>query len=161
MIHIFSTGGTIDKVYFDAISEFDTGEAQANRVLAEGNVVKAYTVTEICRKDSLDISQEDRFTLIEAITNVSGEQVVVTHGTDTLVETAESIASAITDKTVVLVGAMQPALMRLSDAPFNLGFAFAAVQLLPKGVYLAMNGQVFSYDQVCKNRDKGCFEPKM
>jgi L-asparaginase len=159
MIHIFTTGGTFDKIYFDANSEFSIGEPQIEPILQEGHVTTAYSVSSVLRKDSLDITEEDRKVICEQVSACDATQIIITHGTDTIVETATAIAATCKrDKTVVLIGAMQPARMRNTDAPFNVGFALAAVQLLPAGVYIAMNGHVFSYDQVIKNRQAERFE---
>lgn len=158
MITLFATGGTIDKIYFDALSEFSIGEPQAPRLFEESNIREGFTVESVLKKDSLEITQDDRLLLREKVSNSQGSKVLITHGTDTMVDTAKVLAETITDKTVIFLGAMQPARMRVSDAPFNLGFAFAAVQLLEPGIYIAMSGKVFSYDQVVKNRKAGQFE---
>ncbi len=159
-IHVFTTGGTIDKIYFDAKSEFHTGDPQVPRLFEEGNCTQAYELTEVFRKDSLEVSDSDRDQLAKAIHESPHTHIIVTHGTDTMTTTAAVVAEQNQDKTIVFLGAMQPARMRLTDAPFNLGFATAAVQLLPKGVYVAMNGHVFPYNQVKKNLEKGVFENK-
>ena len=164
MIAIFSTGGTFDKVYFDAKSEFTIGDPQAEPLLKEANISCDYVISAILKKDSLDMSDADRALITKSIQCSPYQQIVVTHGTDGMVATAKAIIDGNpSDKTIVLVGAMQPARMRYSDAPFNLGFAIASVQLLPAGVYIAMNGQIFTHDQlvknqVVKNRATACFE---
>ena len=159
MITVLATGGTFDKVYFDALSEFSIGEPQATRILEEGNIREGFVVESVLKKDSLEITDDDRLLLRETVNKNYSSKILITHGTDTMVDTAKVLAETITDKTVVLLGAMQPARMRISDASFNLGFAFAAVQLLPPGIYIAMNGQVFPFDEVVKNREAGQFEP--
>ena len=159
MITVLATGGTFDKVYFDALSEFSIGEPQATRILEEGNIREGFVVESVLKKDSLEITDADRLLLRETVSKNYSSKILITHGTDTMVDTAKVLAETITDKTVVLLGAMQPARMRISDASFNLGFAFAAVQLLPPGIYIAMNGQVFPFDEVVKNREAGQFEP--
>jgi len=159
MITVLATGGTFDKVYFDALSEFSIGEPQATRILEEGNIREGFVVESVLKKDSLEITNDDRLLLRETVNKNYSSKILITHGTDTMVDTAKVLAETITDKTVVLLGAMQPARMRISDASFNLGFAFAAVQLLPPGIYIAMNGQVFPFDEVVKNRKTGQFEP--
>jgi len=157
-IKIFTTGGTFDKIYFDAKSEFHIGDPIIGELLEEANVSFDYDITSLFKKDSLDINDADRELICNAVSNVEAGRVLITHGTDTMVETARALMG-IRDKTIVLLGAMQPARMRLSDASFNLGFASAAVQLLPAGVHLVMNGQVFDPRRVSKNRSRNRFEP--
>lgn len=156
-IRILTTGGTFDKVYFDALSEFHIGDPMAGALLEEANVTFAYTVESLLRKDSLDITEEDRELIRSRVEGVSESMVLITHGTDTMVETAKSL-QGINNKTIVLFGAMQPARMRYSDAMFNLGIASGAVQILPAGIYIAMNGQIFAPDEVSKNRAEARFE---
>jgi L-asparaginase len=159
MITIFTTGGTFDKVYFDANSAFSIGESQVAPILEEGNVTIEYSVESVLRKDSLEITDTDRQSICDAVKASSATQILITHGTDTMVQTARALASAgIKDKTIVLLGAMQPARMRVSDAPFNLGFALAAVQLLSPHIYITMSGQIFPYDKVVKNLSESRFE---
>lgn len=159
MVTIFTTGGTFDKIYFDAKSEFHIGDTQVNPILEEGNVTLKYQVESVFRKDSLDVTDEDRRNLCEKVAACSSERIIITHGTDTMADTAKLLASYdIAGKTIVLVGAMQPARMRYTDAPFNLGFALAAVQLLDADIYIAMNGQVFHHSNVTKNRGESRFE---
>ena len=157
-IRIFTTGGTFDKVYFDALSEFRFGDTIVGELLTEANVGFAYEIETLLQKDSLDIDDADRASIREAVERVAETMIVITHGTDTLVETARALAG-IDAKTIVLFGAMQPARMRRTDAMYNLGVATAAVQLLPPGVHIAMHGQIFAPDQVRKNRARGRFEP--
>jgi L-asparaginase len=149
-IRIFTTGGTIDKVYFDAKSSYQVGDPQISELLVEANVTCPYAVTPLLRKDSLELDDADRALLAERVAGADETQVLITHGTDTMVETARALLG-IAGKTVVLVGAMQPARLRVSDAFFNIGFALAAVQLLPAGIYLAMNGRVFDPRTTRKN----------
>ena len=156
-IRILTTGGTFDKVYFDALSEFHIGDPMAGALLEEANVTFAYTVESLLRKDSLDITEEDRELIRSRVEGVTESMVLITHGTDTMVETAKSL-QGINNKTIVLFGAMQPARMRYSDAMFNLGIASAAVQILPAGIYIAMNGRIFNPDEVSKNRAQARFE---
>ena len=161
MITIFTTGGTFDKVYFDAKSEFHIGETQVGPILEEGNVTIDYQVESLLRKDSLDVTEDDRNMLCEAVASCASQHIIMTHGTDTMADTAKMLSQYdIADKTIVLVGAMQPARMRYTDAPFNLGFALAAVQLLPADIHVAMNGQVFHHSNVTKNRGESRFEPQ-
>lgn len=157
MIQIFTTGGTFDKVYFDANSEFEIGDSPLPELLAESNIHDGYVINGLMRKDSLEMTDTDRRSILDAVTASDAGQILITHGTDTMAETAQ-VLSAVTDKTIVLLGAMQPARMRRSDALFNLGFAWAAVRLLPAGVYIAMNGEVFEAGEVRKNLKAQKFE---
>jgi len=156
-IKIFTTGGTFDKIYFDVKSEFHIGDPIIGELLEEANVSFDYEITSLLKKDSLDINDADREIICNAVSSVKEKRILITHGTDTMVETARALLE-IRDKTIVLLGAMQPARMRDSDATFNLGFASAAVQLLPLGVHLVMNGQVFDPRRVSKNRSLNRFE---
>ena len=157
MIHLFTTGGTIDKIYHDANSEFSVGESLLPELLSEANVTVAWRITELCRKDSLELTEADRADIRAAVAACPEERVIISHGTDTMAETAAAL-SDIGDKTIVLFGAMQPARMRRSDAVFNLGFAMAAATLLEPGIYIAMNGEVFEAGKVRKNLRAGRFE---
>jgi L-asparaginase len=157
-IKIFTTGGTFDKIYFDAKSEFHIGDPIAAALLEEANVNFDYDIEPLLKKDSIDMDAADRALIRNAVANVNNDRILITHGTDTMVDTAQALLD-IGAKTIVLFGAMQPARMRYSDAMYNLGFACAAVQLLPQGVHLAMNGQVFDPRKVAKNRAQSRFEP--
>lgn len=158
-IAILTTGGTFDKVYFDANSEYSIGEPCISSILDEGNVTSEYRVKSILKKDSLDINQEERELIKKSVIECEEERILITHGTDTMVDTAKFLED-IEDKTIVLTGAMQPARFKKTDAVFNSGFAFAAVLSLDKGVYIAMSGRIFSSDNVRKNIDLGKFENK-
>ena len=158
-LKIFCTGGTFDKIYFDALSDYKIGEPQIEWIMKQANVDFDYTIESILKKDSLEISDEDRALIVAAVSAGDCQRIIITHGTDTMPQTARALQS-VTDKTIVLLGAMQPARFRDSDALFNSGFAVAAAKLLPAGVYVAMNGQVFNADQVQKNREAGIFEAK-
>ncbi len=155
-LHIFTTGGTIDKVYFDALSEFQVGESPLDAILREANVGFEYELTSLMRKDSLELTDADRDAIKDAVTACTCDRILITHGTDTMAQTGQHLTPC-ADKTIVLTGAMQPARLRSTDAIFNVGFAIAAARLQPPGVYLAMNGQVFPADQVRKDRDAGRF----
>jgi L-asparaginase len=156
-IKIFATGGTIDKVYFDQKSTYEVGESRVAEILREANVDFEYEFESLLKKDSLDMTGEDRQLIFDKVKGDSHELVIVTHGTDTMDLTARKL-QAIKDKVIVLTGAMQPAKFISSDAEFNIGFAVAAVQTLPYGVYLAMNGRIFHPGKVCKNPDLQRFE---
>ena len=157
-LRIFTTGGTFDKIYFDALSEFRFGEPIVAELLDEANVGFDYAIEPLLQKDSLDMNNADRDLIRAAVARVPEARILIIHGTDSMVETAMSLLD-LPDKTIVLFGAMQPARMRDTDARFNLGFASAAVQLLPVGVYLAMNGRIFDPCEVRKNRARNRFEP--
>jgi L-asparaginase len=157
-IVIVTTGGTIDKAYFDALSQYQVGQTVVAGLLSTAKVTYPYQVVEVLRKDSLEMTDEDRATLVARVAALTSDRIVVTHGTDTMTESARSLAS-ITAKTIVLTGALAPARFAESDAAFNLGMAFAAVQILPAGVYITMNGQVFRGNQVRKDRANARFVP--
>jgi L-asparaginase len=152
VIDIFTTGGTIDKIYFDALSEYHIGPTPLPDILAENNVYVPHRVTQLMRKDSLELTDDDRQAIHDAVAASDADKILVTHGTDTMVQTGMVLAD-ITNKTIVLTGAMQPATLRNSDAEFNVGFALAATQTLPHGVYIAMNGEVFDPATTKKDRD--------
>ena len=156
-IKILTVGGTIDKIYFDAQSEFQVGEPQIGELLQEANVNFDYSVESLLRKDSLDMTDEDRQLVRAAVERDTTDHILITHGTDTMADTARALVG-VAGKTVVLTGAMQPASLRKSDAIFNIGFAIAALQRLDEGVYVAINGQVFDPRHVHKNRDQQRFE---
>ncbi|MEM6513355.1 MAG: asparaginase domain-containing protein [Pseudomonadota bacterium] len=156
-IHFLTTGGTIDKIYFDALSQFEVGESQLEHILAEGLVQFDFDVTALLQKDSLELTDDDRGHIRAHIESHLGEYFIITHGTDTMPETARFL-EGIAGKTIVLTGALSPARFRTSDATFNVGLAVAAVQVCPPGVYIAMSGQVFPAADVRKNRDENRFE---
>jgi len=156
-IRFITTGGTIDKIYFDAMSQFEVGEAQIKHILTEGHVAFDYDVVSLFRKDSLDITAADRAKLRQFVEEDDAERYVITHGTDTMAETAAEL-KGIPDRRIVLTGALSPARFKTTDAIFNVGMAVAAVQIVAPGVYLAMSGQVFAEGEVRKNRDKNRFE---
>ena len=156
-IRILTTGGTIDKVYFDQQSTFQVGEPQILEVLREVNVTVPYALTPLLRKDSLELTDADRQLIRQAVEGAGESRILLTHGTDTMVETARAL-QGIAGKTIVLTGAMQPARFRQTDAVFNIAAAFTAVQLLPPGVYIAMNGRLFDPQQVRKNVAANRFE---
>lgn len=149
-LKIYTTGGTIDKIYFDQKSEFQVGEPQILELLREANITFEFEVESLMRKDSLDMGDADRVLIAERIRNDPNERILLTHGTDTMVETARALVG-IEGKTIVLVGSMQPARLRYSDAVFNIGYAVATAQMKPPGIYVAMNGQVFDPLHARKN----------
>ncbi|MCC5840469.1 MAG: asparaginase [Opitutales bacterium] len=156
-IAIFTTGGTIDKIYFDELSAFQVGSPQIGEVLKHAHVNFTFRAHPLMRKDSLEITAEDRAEIAAAIRACPEQRILITHGTDTMVETACTLGSQ-SEKTVVLTGSLTPARFRESDAIFNIGFAAAAVQILPPGVYITMNGTVFPLPDVRKNREANRFE---
>ena len=156
-IRFITTGGTIDKIYFDELSQFEVGDSQIKHILTDGLVDFDYEVVPMLQKDSLEITDEDRRGLRDYIAADDAERFVVTHGTDTMPETAAALAD-LAGKTVVLTGALSPARFRTTDAVFNVGLAVAAVQISPPGVYIAMSGQIFEAGHVRKNRQENRFE---
>ncbi len=152
-----TTGGTIDKIYFDRKSSFEVGDPQITEVLKEANVTLDWEVIPLMRKDSLDMTDVDRRLVLETITNNPNRRFVVTHGTDTVIKTAKVLRRA-EGRTIVLTGAMQPAMFRFTDAVFNIAFAVAAVQLLSEGVYIAMNGRILVPENARKNVEMKRFE---
>ncbi len=139
-IAIFTTGGTIDKLYFDAKGGYEVGAPVVRRVLENARASADITVRELLRKDSLDMTELDRAEIRAAVAAAGQRRIIVTHGTDTMVETARAL-QGLADRVIVLTGALQPGRFTDSDAPFNLGMALAAVQLLPPGVYIAASGR--------------------
>ena len=156
-IRFITTGGTIDKIYFDDLSQYEVGESQIQHILHEGLVDFDYEVVPLLHKDSIEVTDEDRVMLREYIARDEAERFVVTHGTDTMPDTAEVLAG-IPGKTIVLTGALTPARFKATDAMFNVGMAVAAAQTSPPGVYIAMSGQVFEAGHVRKNRAENKFE---
>ena len=155
-ILVLTTGGTIDKQYFDALSEYQVGETTIARLLEIARVTLPFTIQEIARKDSLELDDGDRARLVAAARAADTNHIVVTHGTDTMTVSAAALAE-VPGKTIVLVVALAPARFTESDAAFNLGMAFATAQVAPPGVYITMNGTVFPAAQVVKDRARGAF----
>lgn len=156
-LQIFTTGGTIDKVYFDARSEYEVGEPVVGRILHEAGVTFEFDIAELLKKDSLELNDDDREQVRAAVEACPLEHVLITHGTDTMAETGRKLMG-IPGKTIVLTGSLNPARFQNSDAVFNIGCAIAAVQSLPPGVYVTMSGRVFAADKVRKNRELNRFE---
>ncbi|WEK46610.1 MAG: asparaginase domain-containing protein [Candidatus Andeanibacterium colombiense] len=155
-ILLLTTGGTIDKIYFDALSDYQVGETVVARLLELGRVKRPFRLEEVTRKDSLELTDQDRAAIRARIVAAPESHIVITHGTDTMTETAKVLAD-IPGKVIVLVGALAPARFGESDASFNLGMAFAAAQLAAPGVYIAMSGSVFPAGRVVKDRAQGAF----
>lgn len=156
-LHIITTGGTIDKIYFDAKSDYQVGEPVIGDLLASMGVNFPYTVESALRKDSLDLDDADRALIRERVELCTEARVLITHGTDGMVATGQALAG-IPAKTIVLTGALQPAAFKSSDAIFNIGCAIGALQAASPGVYIAMNGQLFDIDNVVKNLEANRFE---
>ena len=154
---IVTTGGTIDKIYFDDKSDYQIGAPQIGEILGQIGVAFRFEVIPILRKDSLHLTDDDRRLVRDAIARQPQRHVLVTHGTDTMVETAQAL-SGLGDKVIVLTGALNPARFTGSDAVFNIGCAVGAVQALPAGVWIAMNGRVWDPAKVRKNRAANRFE---
>ena len=155
-LKIFTVGGTIDKIYFDEKSTYEVGPPNIDTVLRDLALNIDYSVTSLMQKDSLEMDDNDRRLVLEQVQAASEDRIIITHGTDTMTRTASSLAG-VKDKTVVLTGALQPALFKNSDAMFNIGCAIGAVQVLPPNVYIAMNGQVFTHDNVVKDLEQNRF----
>ena len=156
---VITTGGTIDKVYFDAKSDYQIGAPQIGEILSQLGVAFEFDVVPVLRKDSLDMDEADRAAIRKAIEQQAHRHVLVTHGTDTMVETARAL-TGIPGKVIVLTGALNPARFQGSDAVFNIGCAVGAVQTATDGVWIAMNGRVWDPRQVRKNRAANRFEPQ-
>ena len=156
-ISIFTTGGTIDKVYFDEKSRFEIGATTVGEILYEAQASIDFEIVALMEKDSLQLDDADRAAIRDAVAACPDERILVTHGTDTMTETADVLAT-VEGKTVVLTGALSPARFRATDASFNVGMAIAALQVLPHGVYIAMNGEIFPAGTVRKNLERNRFE---
>lgn len=156
-ILILTTGGTIDKNYFDALSEYQIVDSGIPALLSEARVALPFRVVELMRKDSLELTEEDRGAIAQAAREAPESRIVVTHGTDTMTETAKVLAAAVPGKTICLTGALSPARFAETDAHFNLGMAFATAQVAAPGVYIAMSGEVFEGLKVRKDRAAGKF----
>jgi len=156
-IKIFAVGGTIDKVYFDKLSAYQVGLPNAKEILDRLPMAFEYAVESLLRKDSLEMDDADRALVRARVAAEPCPKIIITHGTDTMIETAKKL-SDIRDKCIVLTGAMEPARFESSDAEFNIGMAVGAVSCLPDGVYIAMNGRIFDPFKCRKNRARGVFE---
>ncbi len=160
MIKLIITGGTIDKQYNELSGELVFLQTHIPQMLQQARCTLDIDMQVLMLKDSLDMQEVDREAIYQACLATGVQQLVVTHGTDTMVETARYLAAKLTDKRVVLVGAMLPYTISGSDALFNLGCAVTAVQLLPAGIYLSMNGKAFKWDNVRKDTKIGQFVVK-
>lgn len=156
-IRLLITGGTIDKRYNELDGELVFTESAVEEMLNQGRAKLDVSLQTLMLKDSLDMNDADRQQILAACQSCKESHIVITHGTDTMVETSQVLAN-IKDKTIVLLGAMVPYAFKQSDALFNLGCAIAAVQTLTSGIYITMNGKVFPYDRVVKNKVLGEFQ---
>jgi L-asparaginase len=158
MIRIFVTGGTFDKTYDEIRGGLAFADTHLPEMLRLGRSRVEVSIRTLMMIDSLDMTDADRDVVVHNCQQCEEERIVITHGTDTMVETAAAIADGVTQKTIVLTGAMIPYAFGSSDGLFNLGSALSFAQVLPHGVYIAMNGQHFAWDQVRKNITTGVFE---
>lgn len=157
-IKLIITGGTIDKIYDETNGELTFSDTQINKMLEQARCEVSIAIKTLMLIDSLDMVDTDRDNLLKECVSSKESQIVITHGTDTMVETAQILGKAIQDKTIVLLGAMIPFTLQESDSLFNLGSAITAAQNLAPGVYITMNGKIFSWENVKKNKKKGIFE---
>jgi len=153
---VLTTGGTIDKVYFDAKSDYEVGESVVGELLQQAHVREPFEVRSLLRKDSLELTDADRALIAAAVNEAVEQRIIITHGTDTMTDTAGALQPQ-QSRTVVLTGSLSPARFAQTDAVFNVGMAFAAVQSLPAGLYIVMNGQVFDAARVRKDRELNAF----
>jgi L-asparaginase len=157
-VRVFVTGGTFDKEYDELTGKLYFQTTHVDEMLRRGRCGLDVDVETLMMVDSLDMTDAQRLSVVRACRDCNEKQIVITHGTDTMVETARALAEGVEGKTVVLTGAMVPYAFGSSDGLFNLGSALSFVQALPVGVYIAMNGKSFPWDDVRKNRDAGVFE---
>ena len=157
-IRVVVTGGTFDKEYDELRGTLFFQDTHVTEMLRLGRCNVEVSVRTLMMIDSLDMTEEDRATIVDHCRRCEEDRIVITHGTDTMVETAHALAAAMSDKTVVLTGAMIPYAFGSSDGLFNLGSALSFVQVLPAGVYVAMNGRIFPWNDVRKNHESGVFE---
>ena len=157
-IRVIVTGGTFDKHYDEIRGSLTFKDSHLPEILSFVRCTPAVELEINQLIDSLDMHNANRVQILESCTRAPEERIIITHGTDTMVETAAVLGAAGLAKTVVLTGAIVPYIFSNSDAVFNLGCAVTAVQLLPHGVFITMNGRVFPWDRVRKNREQGVFE---
>jgi L-asparaginase len=159
MIQVFVTGGTFDKEYNYITGELYFEDTHLKEMFERGRCSLDIDVKTLMMLDSLEMTEDDRNIIVHNCSRVTSDKIIITHGTDRMVETARALAEASIPKTIVLTGAMIPyAFGTSSDGFFNLGNALAFVQVLSPGVYIAMNGRCFNWDKVVKNRSTGFFE---
>ena len=158
-LRVFVTGGTFDKEYDELTGTLHFEATHVEEMLRRGRCMLDVNVDVLMMIDSLEMKESHRHRIVDACAHCAETQIVITHGTDTMVETAAVLAAAVSTKTIVLTGAMVPYAFGSSDGLFNLGSALSFAQALAPGVYVAMNGRCFRWDDVRKNRDVGVFEP--
>jgi len=158
-LRIFVTGGTFDKEYDEITGNLFFKKTHLREMLDLGRAKIDINISTLMMKDSLEMDKNDRSIVVDNCSKSIESNVIITHGTDTMIDTATSIANAKLNKTIVLTGAMIPYKFGSSDGLFNLGAAIGFVQSLPNGVYIAMNGKYFHYDKVKKNKEIGEFVP--
>jgi L-asparaginase len=156
-IQIFITGGTFDKEYNELNGELFFKDTHLPEMLILGRSRLVVATETLMMIDSLDMTDEDRVMIADRCNKSAADKILITHGTDTMVETGKTLAELVKGKTIVLTGAMVPYKFGSSDGLFNLGSALAFVQALPAGIYVAMNGRYFNWDNVWKNRQSGEF----
>lgn len=161
IIRIIVTGGTFDKEYNDITGELYFKSSHVQNMLELGRSRLDLTIRTLMMIDSCDMTEEDRYIIAKNCEKADEKKIIITHGTDTMVDTAKVLAKSIKDKTIILTGAMIPYTFGSSDGLFNLGSAIAFVQTLPTGIYIAMNGRYFKWDNVRKNKKIGEFEDKL
>ncbi|MCF7922525.1 MAG: asparaginase [Candidatus Marinimicrobia bacterium] len=157
-IQIFITGGTFDKEYNELTGDLYFRDTHLKQMLEQSRSQLDVNIRSLMMIDSLDMTDQDREIILTHCQKSSSDRIVITHGTDTMVDTATYLAKHVKDKTIILTGAMIPIVFGSSDGLFNMGAALAYVQTLKHGIYIAMNGEYFDYDKVRKNRAKGLFE---
>lgn len=158
-LRIIATGGTFDKHYDEIAGQLGFSESHLPDVIARARITTDVSLETLRLLDSLEMQDSDRQRVLQACQASTQQAIVIIHGTDTMQQTAQVLGPALTDKTVVLTGAMIPYEIANSDAFFNFGFACGVAQVLPPGVYVAMNGRIFAWNKVAKNRSAGVFEP--
>ena len=158
-IKIFVTGGTFDKEYNELNGELYFKKTHINEMLELGRSKLNVNIETIMMKDSLHMTLSDRNLIISKCNKASENKILITHGTDTMIETAELLANSIHNKTIILTGAMIPYKFGSSDGLFNLGSSLSFLQVMPIGVYISMNGNIFNWNNVIKNKELGLFEP--
>lgn len=158
-LRIIATGGTFDKHYDEIAGTLDFGASHLPQVISRARITAEVLLEELPLLDSLEMQDVDRQRILASCQGSTQQAIVIVHGTDTMQLTAQVLGQSLQDKTVVLTGAMIPYEIANSDALFNFGFACGVAQVLPPGVYVAMNGQIFAWNKVAKNRSAGVFEP--
>jgi len=159
-LRVIASGGTFDKHYDEIAGKLSFGKGHLAEVIQRSRITVPVQLEELPFLDSLEMQDADRQRILASVSRAAEKSIIIIHGTDTMRETAEVLGNAKLDKTIILTGAMIPYEIANSDALFNFGYATAVAQLLPAGVYVAMNGKVFSWDKVEKNRTAGVFQER-